>query len=309
MGIIGNRDSDNAAKFRMDAGGTQSGQPSRVRATGHVRHGVGRHVGRWLGVLVCLVVTASPVAGATESPTAPPGMANGGEATVTDIVDGDTVWLDTGVQVRLTGIQAPKLALGRVGFEDWPLADDAKRALTDLALGRQVTLLFDGQREDRHGRILAHLVRDDDVWLQGAMVAAGMARAYSFADNRIAASVLLAIEAQAQGGRLGIWAHPYYAIRRPEQTDTLIDSFQIVEGRVQAADRVRNRVYLNFGTNWRDDFTVSVATRDVDVFTAAGIDLLDLEGRTVRVRGWLNRRNGPMIEIDHPEQIEIVEDR
>ncbi|MGP1394140.1 MAG: thermonuclease family protein [Inquilinaceae bacterium] len=228
---------------------------------------------------------------------------------MTDIVDGDTVWLDTGVQVRLTGIQAPKLALGRVGFEDWPLAHDAKRALTDLALGRRLALLFDGQREDRHGRVLAHLVRDDGVWLQGAMVAAGMARAYSFADNRIAATALLAIEAQARGDRLGIWAHPYYAIRRPDQTDALIDSFQIVEGRVEAADRVRDRIYLNFGKNWRDDFTVSVATRDVDVFTAAGIDLLDLEGRTVRARGWLNRRNGPMIEIDHPEQIEIVEDR
>lgn len=289
----------------MDADGTQSGHapgpPAPVR--------VGGHIGRWLGVVVCLVLTAPPAAGAADPPTVPPGMANGGEATVTDIVDGDTVWLDTGAQVRLTGIQAPKLALGRVGFEDWPLADDAKSALADLALGRRVALLFDGQREDRHGRVLAHLVRDDGVWLQGAMVAAGMARAYSFADNRIAASALLAVEAQALRDRRGIWAHPYYAIRRPDQTDRLIDSFQIVEGRVEAADRVRDRVYLNFGKNWRDDFTVSVAAGDVDVFTDAGIDLLDLEGRTVRVRGWLNRRNGPMMEIDHPEQIAILEDR
>jgi micrococcal nuclease len=68
------------------------------------------------------------------------------------------------------------------------------------------------------------------------------------------------------------------------------------------------RIYLNFAEDWRRDFTVSVARKDVDAFTAAGIDLKELAGKTIRVRGWLQWRNGPMIEATHPEQIELVPD-
>ena len=40
-----------------------------------------------------------------------------------EIIDGDTLVLQSGVQVRLVGIQAPKLPLGRRGFTAWPLAE------------------------------------------------------------------------------------------------------------------------------------------------------------------------------------------
>jgi len=57
-----------------------------------------------------------------------------------EVVDGDTLLLENGTKVRLVGIQAPKLPLGRAGFEAWPLAEEAKQALEDLALGQTLTL-------------------------------------------------------------------------------------------------------------------------------------------------------------------------
>ena len=68
------------------------------------------------------------------------------------------------------------------------------------------------------------------------------------------------------------------------------------------------RVYLNFARDWKSDFTVSVARKDVSAFTAEGIDLKALAGKRVRVRGWVIWRNGPMIEATHPEQIELLTD-
>ena len=70
---------------------------------------------------------------------------------------------------------------------------------------------------------------------------------------------------------------------------------------------VRGRGYLNFGENWREDFTVSIAPRDRRRFEAAGIAVEDYEGRLVRVRGWVDSFNGPMIEATHPEQIEVLD--
>ena len=80
-------------------------------------------------------------------------LSPGGSGRVVTVTDGDTVTLDNGVEIRLVGLQAPKLALGRPNFVDWPLADEARRALERLVLGKIVELRFGGRREDRHGRV------------------------------------------------------------------------------------------------------------------------------------------------------------
>lgn len=68
--------------------------------------------------------------------------------------------------------------------------------------------------------------------------------------------------------------------------------------------RVRGTTYLNFGADWRSDFTVMIDARARRRFDHAGIDLDALEGREVLARGWIRSRNGPMIEATHPEQLQ-----
>ncbi|MDP6788504.1 MAG: thermonuclease family protein [Rhodospirillales bacterium] len=243
----------------------------------------------------------------------PPGMAaeDGTRHRVGQVVDGDTVILAQPAggadQVRLVGIQAPKLALGRPDFAAWPLAAEAKRALDDLIRGRLLTLTFGGRRLDRHGRLLAHLHDEAGTWIQGEMLRLGMARVYSFPDNRSRIAEMLALEGKARARRRGIWGNPFYALRAPGEAHHHIDTFQVIEGAVLDAAKVRGRVYLNFGPDWRTDFTVTLAPKTARLFVREGLDPLALEGRRVRVRGWLAWRNGPQIEATHPEQIEVVE--
>ena len=170
-----------------------------------------------------------------------------------EIVDGDTLVLGDGREVRLVGIQAPKLPLGRAGFKAWPLAEEAKQSLSALTLGRAVTLGYGGRRIDRHGRALAHLFDPQGRWIQGRLLDLGMARVYSFADNRALVPEMLAREAAARAARRGIWADPFYAVRPAAQSMGHIGGFELVEGRVRAVAVVRSRVYLNFGDDWRED--------------------------------------------------------
>ncbi len=257
-------------------------------------------------VVVLVVLAAAPAAPAG----VPDSLSPGARAAVAAVIDGDTVVLaepvDGASQVRLVGLQAPKLPLGRKGFPTWPLAERSKRALQGLVEGRAVTLYFGGTRLDRHGRLLAHLGTDDGRWVQGEMLGLGMARVYTFADNRAAVDAMLERERRARSAAVGIWGHLFYTVREPEDLDRDIGTFQVVEGRVLDAAKVKGRVYLNFGADWRTDFTVSAAKPALKLFAEAGLDPLSFEGRKVRVRGWLKRRNGPMIELSHPEQIEVV---
>jgi len=255
---------------------------------------------------IWLVLYAIP-GGATEI-TLPDGLTrDGAPGTVVEIVDGDTLKLQDGREVRLVGLQAPKLPLGRRGFHPWPLARESKQALSRLTLRKRVTLHFGGRRKDRHGRVLAHLAGTAGNWIQGTMLSLGMARVYSFRDNRMAVRSMLDLEKQARRQRLGIWRHPYYRIRRDTDAGSDIGSFQLVAGRVRAVATVRGTTYLNFGADWRQDFTVTVRNRFRRHFDAAGLSPATLEGRKIRVRGWLDSRNGPMIEATHPEQIEVLD--
>ena len=167
---------------------------------------------------------------------------------VVSISDGDTFDLDTGLTVRLVGIQAPKLPLGRDGFEAWPLGDEAKATIEDLVMGQQVSLYYGGESRDRHGRALAHVMVERDgevVWVQAEMLRLGLARVYSFPDNRSCLEVLYAAEAQGRADRLGIWRDPYYAIRDGGDHEALLDrtcGYELVEGRVLNAERVGSRV-------------------------------------------------------------------
>ncbi|MGB8274908.1 MAG: thermonuclease family protein [Alphaproteobacteria bacterium] len=250
-------------------------------------------------------------------------LRQGGAGVVTEVADGDTLTIrvtettdetpplaqvGNSIEVRLVGIQAPKLPLGRPRFKAWPLGEDAKDVLARLAMGKDVQLAFGGASVDRNGRLLAHLYLGDGTWIQGAMLRLGQARVYTFPDNRAFVPEMLAREREARAARRGIWGERFYAVREAGALARDIGTFQLVEGRVLRVADVRGRRYLNFGADWKTDFTVTIAPGARRSFDAAGLTAEALEGRRVRVRGWIRSFNGPMIEATHPEQIEVLEE-
>ena len=116
-----------------------------------------------------------------------------------EILNNDTLILDTSKQVRLFGLQASKLPIGRPNFEAWPLSDEAATALREHFLEKTLPLAYGGRRMDRHGRLLAHLYDADDAWIQDAILRRSMARVYRFSDNCSQLTDMLAIEGQARG--------------------------------------------------------------------------------------------------------------
>jgi hypothetical protein len=65
---------------------------------------------------------------------------------------------------------------------------------------------------------------------------------------------------------------------------------------------------VNFGRRWSQALTVTILKRNERNFVAAGLNPGRLANLRVRVRGWMEERNGaPRIEAIRPEQIEIAE--
>jgi endonuclease YncB( thermonuclease family) len=229
----------------------------------------------------------------------------GGNAVVQSVIDGDSLTLADGRTVRMVGIQAPKLPKGRPNFVEWPFAREAQAALSELVQGRSVTLHFGGTRQDRYGRVLAQLAREDRLWVQGELIRRGLARVYTFPDNRAAAAEMLALEREARAQRRGLWADPFFAIRHPEEAGRFTGQFELVEGKIVDGARTGNAVFLNFGADWHTAFTLRLNSEALRLFRSDGVDPLALIGATVRVRGYIRRdRDRAIMDITHPEEIE-----
>lgn len=119
-------------------------------------------------------------------------------------------------------------------------------------------------------------------------------------------SELLSREAEARAK--GAWAYRVLAADNVERLGRLTRSYQLVEGVVAQVGEASGRIYLNFDKDWRKDSTVLIERKDGEAFKAAGIDPKALAGKKLRVCGWIEWRNGPMIHATHVEQIELLPD-
>ena len=82
--------------------------------------------------------------------------------------------------------------------------------------------------------------------------------------------------------------------------------FTVVEGRVLSVRQAGATTYLNFGRNWTRDFAVTISRRIIPAFEAAGLGPKSLENQRIRVRGFVESRGGPRIELLRVGQIEVL---
>jgi endonuclease YncB( thermonuclease family) len=236
---------------------------------------------------------AAQAAAQSSCPLAPVGT-----ATVATVRDGRTLALADGRVLRLAAIEAPA---------------DSRAALQALVAGQTLRLerLGADADRDRYGRLVAFAFAGDAKQsLQDALLEAGNARVSARIGDMACAKGLLEAEKAARDARRGLWADPNFAPISSKDIGRLRRErghFALVEGKVLSVHASGGTIYLNFGWHWTRDFSVLVPRRRARAFAKAGLALPGLKGQTIRVRGWIEERRGPIMETDAPEQIERLE--
>ena len=189
----------------------------------------------------------------------------------------------------------------------------ARAALSTLIAGQMVELRQLGPNIDRYGRSLAdaYFMRDGSQKSAAhEMLAQGFARVSAHVGDVLCAGELWMREEAARKAALGLWGEAYYSIVSGDNLPQLLAErgrFAIVEGRVATVRESAGTIYVNFGRRWSQALTATIAKRLERGFVAAGVDPKKLANLRVRVRGWIEERNGPHIEASRPEQIEVLE--
>lgn len=218
--------------------------------------------------------------------------------------------LADGRLLKITGLDPPRPTPG-----DPDLDVNSSVKLADWLVGRDVAFRLLESRPDRWGRLAVEAfapVGDPTSParpLAQAALAAGLARFAPGDAARGCRTALLAAEAGARAAALGLWADPYYAVIAAGDHDGFAGkagTSVIVEGRVIDVERSAYRTTLHFGSRRGRDFSVTILQRNTKIFAAAGMDFESFKGRMIRVRGLLDTRFGPQIEVSGPDEIEAM---
>jgi endonuclease YncB( thermonuclease family) len=231
---------------------------------------------------------------------------------VARVIDGRSFLLADGREVRLAAIETPLPVPGDEDEARVAAALASKAALETLLLHREVDLLVAGSDSDRYGRLAAYaFVRtpSGDALVQHELVAGGHALVSPTATAATCRIYLRNAERAARDARFGLWSEPYDVLKQAsDPADVLAEQgrFALVRGKVLSVRESGGIVYLNFGRRRTEQVTVTILKRNEGAFMGAGLTLKALAGRDVEVRGWIEERGGPAIEVTRPEQIEIV---
>lgn len=114
---------------------------------------------------------------------------------------------------------------------------------------------------------------------------------------------------EGAGAKLGLWREPgarSHEAGEGEALAALRGRYALVEGRVRSLGHgASGRLYLNLGPA-RGDASVTVPRRALKTLENAGLSPSSLVEKTVLVRGIVGGTNGPLVEVTHPRQIEVM---
>ena len=216
--------------------------------------------------------------------------------------------LESGIRLKIAGVDPPRPTPG-----DPDLDLRTRDRLTQWLVGREILFRPLEPDPDRWGRVVAFVFAFGPGSVNGsvgeALIDAGLARYEPSAAARPCRSVLLAAEAAARALGLGLWADPYYAIVAAADRLAFAEkagSSIIVEGRITGIASRGPRITLTFGPRQGWDFSVTILPRNSKTLDAVYALLAGLIGQTVRVRGLLDTRFGPQIEISDPDELEAA---
>ncbi len=244
----------------------------------------------------------------------------------TDIIAGDAkkllstdprpVWRDVQLNIEavdaLTAAELPGKSFRLADIAFVPGYEDAGRVWLEQASANKVSVTPLAEQPDFLGRIPVRI--EDQVigdW-RVELLADGLAMLVPESGQDV--SELVGIEDAAINNQSGIWsdlgpetayyvrAHDTGAENIPTARDA-IGRFAVIDGTIRSIEHQEWRSYLNFGSNWREDFTIALDATLRDAF-ANGEDFQDIlqdwVGQDVRVRGVIENRGGPYITLENP---------
>lgn len=243
----------------------------------------------------------------TPTPALPAAAASTEVVRVRHALDGDSLVLADGRQVRLIGVNTPEINPSsdkRKPVAPQPLAREAQRFTGTRVDGQTVTLHFETERVDRYQRLLAHVTLADGTRLEEALLRAGLGWVVAIPPNINGLARLQAAETEARAARRGVWEKIEYQPVAAERLTTKDAGFLILTGTVRAFRQSARNFYFELTPHvsllvpreeWKRYFAAPAGPYATPQM---------LVGRKIVARGWASVYDGKLrLRLAHPAML------
>ncbi len=226
---------------------------------------------------------------------------------VIEVVDGDTVRLSNGKILRYIGVDAPEIRIREEkGFlyKPQPFALEAREFNRKLVENKPVRLELDIEKMDRYGRLLAYCFVDD-IFVNAELLKEGYAVLYTKPPNLKYQDLFVRLQKEARQQKKGLWGA--YEVISEKEAHLYINQIRTVRGKVLKTRQSKRCIFLNFGQDYKKDFTVVIFKENLKYFFERGIDPLNFyKGKIVEVTGKIREYNGLEIIVSYPAEINVI---
>jgi endonuclease YncB( thermonuclease family) len=218
------------------------------------------------------------------------------------VYDGDTLQLEDGRKVRLIGIDTPEVFSKKrhIPSEIKASGQRARKALQQQLnqVKMRIGLDYGQQRFDRYGRTLAHVFTAEGINVQAQLIKQGHAIAFTTPPNDRLSHCYQQQEVLARQAKRGIWQLAQYQLLEISQLDKARPGFQRLQGKVSQLKKTSKHITLIIGGL----LNVRIYKKDWPNFSLPHLNTL--QGKRVRVRGWLHKKKQRyQINLRHPDAL------
>jgi micrococcal nuclease len=132
------------------------------------------------------------------------------------VIDGDTIKIATGENVRLIGVDTPESRRNKKLYRDADrskedvdaiiaMGKESAKFTTGLVLGKDVRLEFDVQKQDRYGRLLAYVYLEDGAFVNAEIIKQGYGSPMTVPPNVKHADLFRQLYQEARENKKGLW--------------------------------------------------------------------------------------------------------
>lgn len=216
------------------------------------------------------------------------------QVTVRYVYDGDTVQLDDGRRVRFIGINTPERE-----HDDRPAEAYAERARQRLVQWQQASnqwqLVYDKDRHDRYGRVLAHVFDRQGRNITQQLLREGAGQLLVIPPNLKYLDCYRRAQQAARLNHSGLWALPEYQPLAVQQLQAFARGYHIVTGKLSRIGESRSSLWLNLGRS----FALRIKKTELSYFDRQALE--KQVGETISAQGWIYQYRGQLrMRLRHP---------
>jgi len=226
---------------------------------------------------------------------------------VVKVIDGDTVKLENGENLRYVGLDTPEIKIKRNNrfiYSPQPYALEAKKLNENLVKNKIVRIEFDIEKTDKYNRLLGYCFIGNTL-VNAKLIEEGFAVTYTIPPNVKYVDTFIKSQRLARKNKKGMWG--VYETVSADNAIDYVNQIRTVRGVVSAGKHIKNGVILSLETKYKSPFKIMIFNNSIKYFTEKNIDPVNFyTGKTVEVSGRIRRYNQTaQIIASSPEEISL----